>query len=88
MLKHAKPGGFKILPTIELDELIEDEPLSFDAADLQGCTLEVDIDSEVVVETNHNPNAIGECDVCHKIRRLWSGVCGWCGADPEDFDEE
>lgn len=83
MLKQAVPGGFKILPTIELIELIEDEPLSFDAADLPGCTLEVDVE-----ETNDNPNSIGECDVCHKIRRLWSGVCGWCGADPEDFDEE
>lgn len=29
-------------------------------------------------------NGFGECIVCHSHRRLWSGVCGWCGADPEE----
>jgi hypothetical protein len=29
-------------------------------------------------------NGFGECIVCHHHRRVWSGVCGWCGADPEE----
>jgi hypothetical protein len=37
--------------------------------------------------TQPDINDFGNCTVCHKHRRLWSGVCGWCGADPEDFEE-
>ena len=78
MIKNASSNQ----GVIELTELAEDEPLSFDSADLLGCS----IDSDPI--PNLNPNGFGECTVCHKHRRLWSGVCGWCGADPEDFEEQ
>jgi len=66
---------------IELTELVHDEPLSFNSGDLLGCALEAD------PLPNLNSNQFGDCTVCHKHHRLWSGVCGWCGADPEDFEE-
>jgi hypothetical protein len=33
-------------------------------------------------------NGFGNCKLCRKHRRLWSGVCAWCGADFEDFEGE
>lgn len=64
---------------VELTEVVEQDP-----GDLQGpCVLRV----ETPNLTQPNINDFGNCTICHKHRRLWSGVCGWCGADPEDFEE-
>jgi len=84
-IKNATPGGAKAVPTIELtDVVVEQEPLEFNSSDLLGCSIEeVGLDP---VDTH--TNSLGKCTVCRKTRRLWSGVCGWCGADPDDFEEE
>ena len=90
MLKNATPGGAKPVPTIDLVNVVEQEPLEFNSSDLLGCDIEsdpIEIESDPIAMDTHT-NSLGKCTVCHKTRRLWSGVCGWCGADPEDFEEE
>ncbi len=33
------------------------------------------------------PSPDVECGACHQTDRpLWWGICGWCGADEEDFE--
>ncbi len=33
-------------------------------------------------------SAVIECGSCRATDRpLWWGICGWCGADEEDFEE-
>jgi hypothetical protein len=69
--------GYAHPPEVELTEVVEQTP------DLQGpCVPRV----ETPIHT-HNINDFGSCTICQRQRRLWSGVCGWCGADPEDFEE-
>ena len=65
------------VPEIELSEVVR-EPLEKDQH------LAVPTPPEV----KPHMNGFGDCTVCHNHRRLWSGVCAWCGADPEDFEGE
>jgi hypothetical protein len=84
MIRNATPGGHKAVPEIELtDVVVEQEPLEFNSEDLLGCDIENSI-TQIVQPIN----GFGECILCHKHKRLWSSVCAYCGADPEDFEEE
>ena len=64
---------------LELEELLVQEPLVKSQPELA---------MPVAPEVKPHMNGFGKCDMCRKQRRLWYGVCAWCGADPEEFEGE
>lgn len=60
------------VPEIELSKVVR-EPLE---------------NSSAAPEIKPHTSDFGKCKMCRKHRRLWSGVCAWCGADPEEFEGE
>ena len=62
----------------------EEDPLGFDPADLSGCSLDDEEDGTVDMFIT----GMGECVLCHKTKRIWSGVCALCGADDDDLEKE
>ena len=85
MLKAATPGACINPPTLELVDPVVIHPLEVETQDLGGCQIETETNAATTAAFT---TGFGECIVCHKEKRIWSGVCAMCGADDDDLEEE